>query len=189
MALLGAGYRLFGHRDLPRPTGEAPPVPTRRAKPQAGNCKTQTPFLGSWMPIKPSVYCSAPHRPRLYRCAFKNKSFVRLSWPQKGSNIERVNLSGDGEPPPSPELGGCKQVSYLLGVSVRQVGASCVRNSGSPFKYIWREATRSLRYHISHQGGKTHWSPETHVPQVYPSLGGRWLVWAAAVMTRRLVLA
>jgi len=57
------------------------------------------------MPIKPSVYCSAPHWPRFYSCASKNKSPVRLSWPQKSSEVEEADPSGDGEPPPGPELG------------------------------------------------------------------------------------
>lgn len=158
----------------------------QRAEPRVGNCKTQTPFLQSWMPIKPSVYCSAPHWPQFYRCAFKNKSSVHLSWPQTGLNVEKVDPSGDGEPPPGPELGKSKQDSDLLGISVRRVGASCMRNSSSAFKYIWREPTWSLPYHTSHQGGKTRWPPKSHIPWVRPNLAGGWLVWAAAVTTCRL---
>lgn len=57
------------------------------------------------MPIKPRVYCSVPHRPRFYRCAFKNKSSLHRSRPQKGLNVERADLSGDGEPPRQEQTG------------------------------------------------------------------------------------
>lgn len=36
----------------------SPNNPMQRAELWVGNCETQTLFLGSWMTIKPSVYCT-----------------------------------------------------------------------------------------------------------------------------------
>lgn len=132
--------------------------------------KLQTPnSISRQLDAKPSVYCSAPHLPQVYRCTFKNKSSVYLSWTQTGLNDERADPSAL-ESPPSPECDS-KQSSCQLS-SVHGAGASGMRNSSSAFKYIWCEPTWSLWHHIS-PWGKVLLAPESHIPRVCPSLGGR----------------
>lgn len=109
------------------------------------------------MLLNPSVYCSAPHPPQLYGCAFKTKSSVHLGWPQKGLDGDGADPLGNGKPPPGPELGSSEQSSFLLGISVHPVGASGMRNPSPAFKCIWCEWMWSLQHHICYQGEDTGW--------------------------------
>lgn len=122
--------------------------------------------------MNPSVYCSAPHPPQLYGCAFKTKSPVHLGWPQKGLDGERTDPLGNGKPPPCPELGSSEQTSFLLGISVHSLRASWMRNPSSAFKYIWCERVWSLQHHMCHQGEDTAGPGDPH-PLCLPQPWGK----------------
>lgn len=131
---------------IPQPQVQPSPAPPRRRQSLGwGNCKTQTAFLGSQMPINPGVYCSAPRQPLFYGCAFKNKSSVRPNWLQNGSSTKRTTRLGDGK-----SCHGPNRTATKWDFCEPHTG----RNSCPAFKYIWCESMWSLRHHTSHQEGK-----------------------------------
>lgn len=131
---------------IPQPQVQSSPAPPRRRQSLGwGNCKTQTAFLGSQMPINPGVYCSAPRQPLFYGCAFKNKSSVRPNWLQNGSSTKRTTRLGDGK-----SCHGPNRTATKWDFCEPHTG----RNSCPAFKYIWCESMWSLRHHTSHQEGK-----------------------------------
>lgn len=65
---------------------------------------------------------------------------------------------------PAPSSAGANRPATCSGFLCVELGASCMRNSSSAFKYIWREATRSLWHHTSHQGGTTRLAPRKPRP-------------------------